>query len=233
MIESISQSPEQNKTIDPLAEKRKAKERARSAKYRQEHHEEELVRKRKYYQEHREEVYARQKKYRQEYPEKARVLSAKYYQEHPEKMLASQKKYRQKHHEETRARGLKYYQKNREEVLARHIKYYQKHSEEMLARSRKYRQEHPEKIRDRELKRSYSLTLDDYNTLLAAQNGVCAVCSKPPSGNGDNGKNLHVDHDHKTGKIRGLLCAKCNMAIGLFQESSVLLLSAAEYLICG
>jgi hypothetical protein len=76
----------------------------------------------------------------------------------------------------------------------------------------------------------YGLTLDAYNEILKEQGGCCAICE---SGTADmNGrKNMfHVDHDHNTGKIRGLLCHNCNVSLGLMKDSPLLLLKAAEYL---
>lgn len=62
--------------------------------------------------------------------------------------------------------------------------------------------------RDRELKRIYGITVENWEEMLANQNG-CAACSGLPNGRG----RYHVDHDHKTGKVRGLLCASCNSSI--------------------
>lgn len=56
--------------------------------------------------------------------------------------------------------------------------------------------------------KSYGITLDDYDAMLLAQGGVCAICAGPGGKYG-----LHVDHCHTTGKVRGLLCTKCNGAL--------------------
>lgn len=78
------------------------------------------------------------------------------------------------------------------------------------------------------LKYNYNITLEDYNLLLEAQNGLCVICNQPPiKGNGDR---LHVDHCHKTKKVRGLLCSPCNQGLGLFQDSYEILLTASNYL---
>jgi Recombination endonuclease VII len=70
-----------------------------------------------------------------------------------------------------------------------------------------------------------------YEQKLAEQHGVCAICEKPETAK-RNGKvmRLSVDHDHKTGKPRGLLCAACNRAIGLMKEDPQRLEAAAGYL---
>lgn len=64
------------------------------------------------------------------------------------------------------------------------------------------------------------------DALLIKQNGRCALCGGPPTKNGK----LDIDHDHKAGKVRGLLCHKCNYALGLLQDDSGLLLKASNYL---
>ena len=60
------------------------------------------------------------------------------------------------------------------------------------------------------MKRTFGMTPDEYERRLAQQGGGCAVCGRAPK----PGKSLHVDHDHETGYVRGLLCFKCNAALG-------------------
>jgi hypothetical protein len=81
------------------------------------------------------------------------------------------------------------------------------------------------------LKKNYGLTLDKYNAILASQNGVCAICSQPEKVK-IKGQliRLAVDHWHDTGRVRGLLCAACNRAIGGLQHDQTLLRAAIEYL---
>lgn len=75
------------------------------------------------------------------------------------------------------------------------------------------------------LKRTYDLSLEEYNKLLADQGGVCAICGLPPTT-----RRLAVDHNHKTGEIRGLLCYNCNVSLGLMKDSPDLLTKALAYL---
>jgi hypothetical protein len=81
-----------------------------------------------------------------------------------------------------------------------------------------------------QLKSLYGITVSKYNELLSLQNGVCAICQTPPNMNGRTNTNLHVDHNHKTGSLRGLLCSRCNLSIGKFEDNPLLLRAAADYL---
>lgn len=73
--------------------------------------------------------------------------------------------------------------------------------------------------------RRYGLTLERYEEMLKEQDGLCAICRKPPQGK----RPLVIDHDHKTGRVRGLLCYGCNRALAVL-DSPVLLGSAQAYL---
>ena len=72
----------------------------------------------------------------------------------------------------------------------------------------------------------YGLDLQQYTSLVERSGGVCEICSSPQT----NGKELCIDHCHETGRVRGLLCTKCNMALGLFNDNVGLLDKAKEYL---
>lgn len=83
------------------------------------------------------------------------------------------------------------------------------------------------------LKRTFNITLEQYNEMLVMQNNVCAICEKEETKVfKKTGKinDLAVDHCHKTGNIRGLLCWRCNTAIGRFEDSIELLQNAVAYL---
>jgi hypothetical protein len=83
------------------------------------------------------------------------------------------------------------------------------------------------------LKRHYGLTLDDYDNMLQEQQGLCYLCGLPETAlkaTKDGVKNLAVDHCHKTGKVRKLLCTKCNTAIGLLNDDIGLVKRLAQYL---
>ena len=80
-----------------------------------------------------------------------------------------------------------------------------------------------------ELKRLYGITLEDYVDMFSKQEGVCAICLEECQ----TRKSLSVDHDHATGKIRGLLCNRCNRAIGMLNDDADILERAKQYVIKG
>jgi len=82
--------------------------------------------------------------------------------------------------------------------------------------------------REGNLRRLYGIGICQYEEMLAAQNGVCAICGGDPGGRWK--RRFHVDHDHETGAVRGLLCHGCNAGLGLFEECAERLVKAAEYL---
>jgi hypothetical protein len=83
--------------------------------------------------------------------------------------------------------------------------------------------------RERHLKRKYGVDLAEYDRMLAQQNGRCAICSKPES---EQFKGVfHVDHDHSTGVVRGLLCRGCNHMLGVVKDDPTILLKAVGYLV--
>lgn len=102
--------------------------------------------------------------------------------------------------------------------------------------SLKWQSKNPEKrwfnYRNSHLKFHYNITLDQYNEMLKKQNGLCAICNQEETWTYSSGKvaSLAVDHCHKTGKVRGLLCRDCNQSIGKFKDDYNLLRKAYEYL---
>ena len=99
--------------------------------------------------------------------------------------------------------------------------------------TRNYKLRNPLIAKAGHLRRKFGISLDQFNEMLAAQNGVCAICGEKETRlkkNYDEPGDLCVDHCHKTGKIRGLLCFKCNSAIGKLRDSSDGLTKALEYL---
>lgn len=81
-------------------------------------------------------------------------------------------------------------------------------------------------MRRRERLARYGLTEEDYDRLVASQDGACAICRREPP----EGTNLAVDHSHADGRVRGLLCGPCNVGLGMFRDDPALLRAAIDYL---
>ena len=93
---------------------------------------------------------------------------------------------------------------------------------------------HSEYLREIRLKKRFGLSVQDYEHLFTGQNGCCAICGNPETLISAGGlQRLAVDHDHRTNKVRGLLCYRCNSALGLFQDSESILEQALLYLKSG
>lgn len=155
-----------------------------------------------------------------------------YKQNNKHKIDAYQKEYRQKNKEYFRQKSKEYYQLNKEKLKEDKARYRENNKEKIKAQQIEYRKNNPEKIRNHDLKSNHSITLEEYNKMLDEQKGVCAICFKKETDKESSKKikSLAVDHDHKTGKIRGLLCSRCNKAIGLFRDNLETLQSAFKYL---
>ena len=94
--------------------------------------------------------------------------------------------------------------------------------------SRRWRAANPELAKDHLLKTHYGLPIGDYDRMLSTQGGKCAICGTEASGL--RGMRFHVDHDHDTGLVRGLLCHNCNVGIGGLKHSEEILDKAKVYL---
>ena len=98
----------------------------------------------------------------------------------------------------------------------------------------KYRAKNPDRDVNKTLLNKYGITLEQYEELFKKQGGVCALCKKPETvrrnKKTDGGERLAVDHCHDTGLVRGLLCFKCNTAIGALGDTQEAALKAMKYL---
>lgn len=105
---------------------------------------------------------------------------------------------------------------------------YRNNPEKHRIYNREWGRRYPDKKADIALKTRLGLPHGTYATMLAAQDGKCAICGRTEPGG--RTRRFHVDHDEATGKIRGLLCSPCNTGIGQLQHDPNLILSAIEYL---
>ena len=150
-------------------------------------------------------------------PEKVRAWQRAYQLRNPEKVLANQRAYQLRNPEKVRAWQRAYQLRNPEKFLANQRAWLSRNLEKVRAQARA-----------RSLKRNFGITQARYIELLRGQGGGCAICGSTNSGR--NNRNFCVDHDHKTGSIRGLLCFSCNHGLGQFKDSTVTLQAAICYL---
>lgn len=116
-----------------------------------------------------------------------------------------------------------YYLKNKERLIRSATGWNRKNRESHRKHDKKWRAKNPTKSRAAYLKRTYQLTIEEYELIKTIQEGRCAICllKKP---------RLVIDHCHNSDKIRGLLCTTCNAGIGQFNDNVGLLFEAIKYL---
>ena len=104
--------------------------------------------------------------------------------------------------------------------------YYQKNKEKVSAQKKDYYQKNKNKKKGYYYKKKYGITLEQKMEMVINQNSNCLICGEPFL----ESKNTCVDHSHKTGKVRGILCRKCNAGLGQFKEDINIFRNALEYL---
>jgi len=105
--------------------------------------------------------------------------------------------------------------------------WYQNNKEKNKERNKKWIEENPARYRELNLKHRFGISLEDYNRILEEQNYCCGICGVHRD---FITQHMAVDHCHKTGKIRGLLCKNCNSGLGFFQDNNEVLEKAITYL---
>ena len=148
--------------------------------------------------------------------EKKQEQTRKYYYINREKILKKCKIYSQLNKEKIRKQKIKYYKKNKKKIM-------QKKKEYLKRNFNKWYKCQINSI----LKNRHNITLREYDILLETQKGRCAICNNFEK---IRNRNLAVDHNHKTKKIRGLLCYRCNILLGFAQDDINYLLKAVSYL---
>ena len=139
-----------------------------------------------------------------------------------------------KNREKYREYARKWYYKNLE--LSRAVKRkhgmasYWRNPEKRREQAKVYAARVPKDVKavwhKRWLAKKYNLTVPEYEAMKSRQNGLCAICERVPS----SVRGLFVDHDHATGKVRGMLCCTCNAILGMARDNETILSNAIAYL---
>lgn len=141
-------------------------------------------------------------------------IARKWRENNRHKALESTKKWREKNRDFWKNN----YQKNKNMIDKQHKEYYDKKKVDVPLYNRK-----------RHLKLKFNITIKEYNKLLLKQNGRCLICGKKELEDSSI-KYFIIDHNHKTGDIRGLLCRKCNSFLGFVNDNPLILARAIKYL---
>jgi hypothetical protein len=117
--------------------------------------------------------------------------------------------------------------KNPQDKIIYDKKYYLKNKNKIKKANREYRKTERGQLahKNGELKRKFGITLDEYDDIFNEQGGVCLICHQP-----EFNRRLAVDHEHQTGKIRGLLCTRCNHIIGYLEKKPELIKKFLDYI---
>lgn len=142
----------------------------------------------------------------------------------PEKVREAKRRWVEKNRERVREQGRLWRLKNKERKLKTRRLWDKNNIEKVRAGRRRFYRTNLRSVLASRLKKSYGLAVEDFEQIRLNQQNRCAVCKETFL------KTPHVDHDHLTGKIRGLLCSSCNISLGGFKDSPELLRAAAAYL---
>lgn len=119
-----------------------------------------------------------------------------------------------------------WYVRNANHVKAKATKWQKENKEQLSLQKKEWRRRNPDKQKSISLKHAFNMTFDEYCNLKEVQNNCCAICQI----NEEESGTLCVDHCHKTGTIRGLLCNSCNKMLGFSKDKIDTLNKAIDYL---
>lgn len=158
--------------------------------------------------------------------EKAKERTEEYRKEHPDRA----KRYRDEHRKERNAYNKKWRESNPDKAKQHKIRYRMKYPDKDKEYARWYREAYPKSKEDKKyesIKYLYGLSKKEYDLLYISQSGKCLICGISES---ESYKPLGIDHNHRTGKIRGLLCNRCNTVLGMVDDNIDILVKSIEYL---
>lgn len=119
---------------------------------------------------------------------------------------------------------------NRENRRAARRKWYAGHKDVASVRRKAWALRNPQRERFYGLRKLYGLTFGEYERACSERGNLCDICKNPPTGKHKKNQRLHVDHNHSTGHLRGMLCSPCNKGLGHFADNLARMKAAVAYL---
>lgn len=188
---------------------------------------------REYRANNKEEILERYKKWVSKNPDKVKEIKRRWNEKNKEYFRKMQSEWRANNPEKNLENQRGWASKNREKILKSRERYKMNNGDIIKNRSKEWHKNNRESVSNRKRYIKYGMTAEDYQNMFDKQEGVCKICNQPETSvnSKKTGINpLAVDHDHKSGKVRALLCSRCNRAIGMFGDSVELLMASIAYL---
>jgi hypothetical protein len=172
--------------------------------------------------------------------EKQREATRKWQLENRDKVYANTKRWQEKNRDKLRENTRKWQAKNKDKVKENTRKWQTKNKDKVLENTKRWQADNKDKIKDWQIKnkqkryesawkhklqKNFNITPEIYNQKFKEQTGLCKICNKGQE------QKLAVDHCHTTGKVRDLLCRKCNLGLGCFFDNVDLLQKSIQYLL--
>jgi Recombination endonuclease VII len=184
--------------------------------------------KRKFYQENKEKIKEKSRAYEFNNKDRIKKRRAQYRLKNRDKIRESVKKYRLNHKDKILKYNKKWYLENRDVVKNKSHKWYIENKDRARKNNNFWVSKNKEKNniykRKYQLNKKYNITLDQFNEMLFKQENKCGICGNTFLRIPD------IDHNHKTGKVRGLLCHNCNLIIGLAKDKLTTLNNAIKWI---
>jgi hypothetical protein len=152
----------------------------------------------------------------------------RYREKNRDNLNEKNREYRKNNKEIVRESNRKWSANNRDKVNEKQRRYAERNKEKLKLKQHQFYLKNKDKVKEFSLLRKYNISLEQYKKMLKDQHNKCLLCQTKDEDT--TSKFLVVDHCHKTGKVRGLLCNPCNTGIGLFKENIEVLEKTIKYL---
>jgi hypothetical protein len=159
--------------------------------------------------------------FRKKNPDKIKAIDPHKYKKHKDKILECRKSYYQKHSEKIK-KNKKSRDRNTPAQKKWKQEYYLRNKEIIRAKQKQWRSDNKLELKDRIMKKKYGIGVDQFTQMKLEQSNQCLICAME--------NKLVIDHCHKTGLVRGLLCETCNILLGHAKDDQHILNSAIQYL---